>query len=334
MLEFLRNHIVLDIVVLSMGLFVYFMIPSLDIMQLIADFQAYSANHTSVESINKLLSDLVEKQQEFENFVVLIKFFVSLIVTIVLFSLSYFYYSQQEFQKQIQELKEQIEELQKQIKKLKTSNETKFTNVGSRIVGIDKTLQIHFEDYAELVKYNSFAGNKIIHHSFEDALKYDVDKINSLQQGATYKSTVILKDSYIERINSNESLKEYIETLMEKAQNGEVTVTRIFIADHSLSNDEKQHLRNLKGSGINVRIIDHGCVKEIKKNNFVRQEISDNFIIINETEVAFSYPHDGFRFAVNLIDDDKNDQVKNICDNYKSFFDEISKKSEVFEYDQ
>ena len=326
--KYLLNNVMITIAILAIGVIVFMMMPRLSIIQLIADFQAYSTNNTSIEAINNLLLDLEAKQHEFENFIVLIKFLVSVTLTLILFLLSFFYYTQNEFQQEIQELKLASTN---NFENFTNKTTTKIDEVEVRIHGIDKTLEMHFGDYAELMKYNHFNENKIIHHDFKEALTYDIDKINKLNIDETYKSTVILTNTYLDAINTNELLKEYINTLKSKAES-KVKIVRIFITrNHELSVDENEHLEILKLSGIDIRLIAYTDVIEIKNTLYRRNDLSDNFIIINDKEVAFSYPHDGFRFAVNLIDNGQNTEVVAKCKAYSDFFNSLIERSKEWQ---
>ena len=180
------------------------MIPSINILDLLDRFRELSENLSTSDAIIKLFN---EKNNEINRFVDFMSIIISIIITLVLFLLSFFYYTQKEFHKNIEDLKTTAS---KKITDLKTTTSKKIGEVETRIHGIDITLKEHFDDYSELMKYNHLNEHKIIHHKFEEALKYDTEKIYKLTQKNTYKSTVILNDEYLKEISEISLLENYM----------------------------------------------------------------------------------------------------------------------------
>jgi hypothetical protein len=267
---------------------------------------------------------LNEKNNEIIFFINLIKISLSVIVVLVLFAISFFYYTQKEFQDEIESLKDKIISFNDKIKSLKKETKENISGLSSEIFGIEKVLVQHFDDYSVFIEYSRLQGS-IIHHNFIEALKYDIDKINDLKQDEIFKSTVFLKETYLDNIKNNKELALYIQTLKDAAKRG-VKIQRIFIIDNIelLNRMQKKHLKDLKEASIDVKIIEENALNDIDN---IYRELSRNFIIINNQEVAFAYPFDGdFRFAVNIIANGDR-EAKKYFNDYNIFFEQLYQKS-------
>ena len=330
-IEYFRNHVFLSMFIAFMGLIFYIFIPDISILGMIERIAQIPYDNNRYEAIVSVLN---EKNKEIDTFIIVLKFTLTIILILISYIFSYFYYTQQEFGNKINDLETatttSINTVGTTIDTLKKDTTKSISGVGIKIHGIENILKEHFEDYAELTKYNNY--NTIVHHSIEHALAYDIKKINKLKKGNIYKSTVILTEDYLDKINKVDLLNKYIEALRSQASNG-IIVKRVIVTSKNLNlNKElKKHFYNLKNNKIQIKIIEALKIKEIIEDERRFKNISRNFVIINDKEVAFAYPYDGFRFAINIIDDDSNFEVTNICQTYKDFFDSIYENADEFE---
>lgn len=310
-IKYLRNHLYITLGSIFIGIIFYYYTPNINIVNLIEKFSELSNKYDTSQAIIELLN---EKNNEIIFFINLIKISLSVIIVLILFTISFFYYTQKEFQDEIKLLKKETKE--------------NISDLSSEIFGIERVLVQHFDDYRVFIEYSRLQGS-IIHHNFIEALKYDIDKINDLKKDEIFKSTVLLKETYLDSINNNKDLALYIQALKNSVQRG-VKIQRIFIIKNIklLTKMQKEHLRDLKNACIDVKIVEESNLHEI--DNLYR-ELSKNFIIINNREVAFAYPFYGdFRFAVNIIANEDR-EAKKYFDYYNIFFDQLYQKSSNLE---
>lgn len=310
-IKYLRNHLYITLGSIFIGIIFYYYTPNINIVNLIEKFSELSNKYDTSQAIIELLN---EKNNEIIFFINLIKISLSVIIVLILFTISFFYYTQKEFQDEIKLLKKETKE--------------NISDLSSEIFGIERVLVQHFDDYRVFIEYSRLQGS-IIHHNFIEALKYDIDKINDLKKDEIFKSTVLLKETYLDSINNNKDLALYIQALKNSVQRG-VKIQRIFIIKNIklLTKMQKKHLRDLKNACIDVKIVEESNLHEI--DNLYR-ELSKNFIIINNREVAFAYPFYGdFRFAVNIIANEDR-EAKKYFDYYNIFFDQLYQKSSNLE---
>lgn len=310
-IKYLRNHLYITLGSIFIGIIFYYYTPNINIVNLIEKFSELSNKYDTSQAIIELLN---EKNNEIIFFINLIKISLSVIIVLILFTISFFYYTQKEFQDEIKLLKKETKE--------------NISGLSSEIFGIERVLVQHFDDYRVFIEYSRLQGS-IIHHNFIEALKYDIDKINDLKEDEIFKSTVLLKETYLDSINNNKDLALYIQALKNSVQRG-VKIQRIFIIKNIklLTKMQKEHLRDLKNTCIDVKIVEESNLHEI--DNLYR-ELSKNFIIINNREVAFAYPFYGdFRFAVNIIANEDR-EAKKYFDYYNIFFNQLYQKSSNLE---
>lgn len=328
---YFKNHVLLSIFIALMGLVFYIFIPDISILGMIERIAQIPHDNNRYEAIVSVLN---EKNKEIDTFIIVLKFTLTIILILISYIFSYFYYTQEEFGNKINALETatttSIDTVGTTINTLKEDTNKSILGVGIKIHGIENILKEHFEDYAELIKYNNY--NTIVHHNIEHALTYDIKKINELKANDTYESTVILTEDYLDKVDKVNLLQKYIKALQNKALDG-TSVKRVIITNKNLNlNKElKKHFNDLKECGIKIKIIQDLTIREIREEQRKFKNISKNFVIINGKEVAFAYPHDGFRFAINLIDDNSKPEVTDICQTYKSFFDSIYENADEFE---
>lgn len=275
--------------------FIFFLsIPDIDILKILSEYKSLSAKMDNIEAASSILKS---KQDELSYFVLLLKFIATIFLYVAMLTASYLFYAQKKAHESI-------------------------AHLTSRIDFISRTLQKHFEDYKVFLEYSRMSDS-VIHHDFKEALQYDIQKLSELKEGDSFDSTVIFKPDYIGSIKNYELLGQYIRALME-ASRRKAKLRRVFLTEAELLPEQKEHLQMLHVSGIDIRLLAESNLKEVAT---ITRDLSNNFVIINNKEVAFAYPFCGeFRFAVNIIKTDDRESDRYFRD-YQNLFDEMCSRS-------
>lgn len=275
--------------------FIFFLsIPDIDIGDMLSEYKSLLAKMDNIEAVSTILK---KKQNDLSYFVLLLKVIATIFLYVAMFTASYLFYTHKKAHESIAALT-------------------------SRIDFISSTLAKHFEDYKVFLEYSRMP-DCVIHHDFKEALQYDIQKLSELKGGCSFDSTVIFKPDYIGSINNYELLGQYIRSLME-ASRRKAKLRRVFLTEAGLLPEQEEHLQMLHDSGIDIRLLAESNLKEVAT---ITRDLSNNFVIIDNKEVAFAYPRYGeFRFAVNIIKNSDRESIRYFRD-YQRLFGEMYNRS-------
>ena len=140
--NFLRNKLYINIFMFIVALIFFLSIPDIDILEILSEYKSLSAKMDNIGAASIILN---KKQDELSYFVLLLKVIATILLYVAMFTVSYLFYAQDKAHKSI-------------------------AHLTSRIDGISRSLQKHFEDYKVLLEYSRMPDS-VIHHDFKEALQ-------------------------------------------------------------------------------------------------------------------------------------------------------------------
>lgn len=315
--RYITNRFYIGIILICLTALFYFLIPEIGVKKFIIEISEIRDRDDLYLEIVNILS---KKQQNIYLFIEIFKVIFSAIVAAILLFFTYITVLNKELfeghQKSQIELKEIKSIFDSQVSDSVKREKIICSEIDGAKVEIGN-MNILLSDYlAEtkiLLEYSQHGA--VIHNNFNEALQYDIDKVKSLEESDLFFSTVIFNDDSLNFIENNISYQYYINELKYAAIRG-VKVERVYIVKGKPNNEQIKHFDELHKSNIKIKIV------SFLKLHSIDPDLSRNFVIISNKEVAFAYPFEGdFKYAINL---EKKDRAAIYYDRYRSLFEKIS----------